>query len=79
MRAYERDFLRLGRTDSGRSRLGALPAIRPRIRRSSRMSPVEYKPERPRNWIRDILVGVAASLGSDLVRALVQAAVHLLG
>ncbi|WP_237557619.1 MULTISPECIES: DUF6408 family protein [Streptomyces] len=43
------------------------------------MSPVEYKPERPRNWIRDILVGVAASLGSDLVRALVQAAVHLLG
>ncbi|MEU0602669.1 DUF6408 family protein [Streptomyces sp. NPDC006393] len=43
------------------------------------MSPVEYKPERPRTLVRDILVGVAASLGSDLVRALVQAAVHLLG
>ncbi|MFG2270667.1 DUF6408 family protein [Streptomyces chartreusis] len=43
------------------------------------MSHIEYKPERPHTWVRDIFVGVAASLGSDLVRALVQAAVHLLG
>lgn len=32
------------------------------------MSLIEYKPERPRTWVRDVLVGVAASLGSDLVR-----------
>ncbi|MFH9007224.1 DUF6408 family protein [Streptomyces afghaniensis] len=42
------------------------------------MGPVEYTPER-RTWLRDILIGVAAGLGSDLVRSIVQAAVHLLG
>ncbi|GAA2641763.1 DUF6408 family protein [Streptomyces vastus] len=42
------------------------------------MSPVEYMPER-RTWVRDMFVGVAASLGSDLVRTIVQATAHLLG
>ncbi|MFF0734768.1 DUF6408 family protein [Streptomyces chartreusis] len=42
------------------------------------MSPVEYTPER-RTWVRDIIVGVAAGLGSDLVRTIVQATAHYLG
>jgi hypothetical protein len=42
------------------------------------MSSVEYTPER-RTWVRDILIGVVAGLGSDLVRVIVKASVHLLG
>lgn len=40
----------------------------------------KYTPAR-HTWVRDILIliGVAASFGSDLVRNAVQAAAHLLG
>ncbi|MFE3942956.1 DUF6408 family protein [Streptomyces sp. NPDC059118] len=38
----------------------------------------KYTPAR-RIWVRDVLIGVAASLGSDLVRNAVQAVAHLLG
>lgn len=42
------------------------------------MVPVEYTSAR-RTWFRDILVGVAAGLGADLVRMAVQSVAHLLG
>ncbi|WP_237773407.1 MULTISPECIES: DUF6408 family protein [Streptomyces] len=42
------------------------------------MAAVEYTPKR-RTWIRDVLIGIAASLGSNLVWALAQAAVNRLG
>ncbi|MCX5108403.1 hypothetical protein OOK13_07650 [Streptomyces sp. NBC_00378] len=38
----------------------------------------KYTPAR-HTWVRDILIGVAASFGSDLVWNAVQAAAHLLG
>ncbi|MFG2519100.1 DUF6408 family protein [Streptomyces sp. NPDC048527] len=42
------------------------------------MASVEYTPKR-RTWVRDILVGVAAGLGTDLVRTFMETAAHLLG
>ncbi|MFF8615168.1 DUF6408 family protein [Streptomyces sp. NPDC015350] len=42
------------------------------------MATVEYTPKR-RTWFRDVLVGIAASLGSNLMWALAQAMVHRLG
>ncbi|MGD3107854.1 DUF6408 family protein [Streptomyces sp. NBC_01187] len=42
------------------------------------MATVEYMPKR-RTWVRDVLVGIAASLGSNLMWALAQAMVHRLG
>ncbi|MBP2049228.1 hypothetical protein J2Z21_002159 [Streptomyces griseochromogenes] len=42
------------------------------------MVAVEYMPKR-RTWVRDVLVGIAASLGSNLTWALAQVVVHRLG
>ncbi|WP_431042438.1 DUF6408 family protein [Streptomyces sp. P1-3] len=42
------------------------------------MAAVEYTPKH-RVWVRDVLVGIAASLGSNLMWALAQAVVHRLG
>ncbi|WP_369333349.1 DUF6408 family protein [Streptomyces zhaozhouensis] len=42
------------------------------------MVAVEYTPKRP-NWFRDVLIGITASLGSNLTWALVQFVVHRLG
>ncbi|MFJ5738419.1 DUF6408 family protein [Streptomyces microflavus] len=39
---------------------------------------VEYRPKR-RTWVRDVLVGIVASLGSNLAWALAQVVVHRLG
>ncbi|MGD6746134.1 DUF6408 family protein [Streptomyces sp. BH106] len=41
------------------------------------MVPVEYMPKR-RTWIRDITVGIAVGLGVDLVKVVVESAVHLI-
>ncbi|MEU2730317.1 DUF6408 family protein [Streptomyces griseoviridis] len=41
------------------------------------MEPVEYKPAR-RSWIREILVGAAAGVVSNLVLEALAAAAHLL-
>lgn len=42
------------------------------------MAAVEYTPKR-RIWVRDVLVGIAASFGSNMVWMLAQAVVHRLG
>ncbi|MFC8511394.1 DUF6408 family protein [Streptomyces sp. NPDC057411] len=42
------------------------------------MAAVEHLPK-PRTWVRDVLVGVTAGFGSNLMWALVQAVVHRLG
>ncbi|WP_240434679.1 DUF6408 family protein [Streptomyces sp. YIM 130001] len=42
------------------------------------MVAVEYMPKR-RTWVRDVLVGIAASLGSNLTWALAQFVMHCLG
>ncbi|WP_234392085.1 DUF6408 family protein [Streptomyces sp. WM6378] len=42
------------------------------------MASVEYTCKH-RTWVRDVLVGIAASLGSDLMYVLAQAVVHRLG
>lgn len=42
------------------------------------MAAVEYTPK-PRTWVRDVLVGITASLGSNLMWALAQAVMHHLG
>ncbi|MEU3735664.1 MULTISPECIES: DUF6408 family protein [unclassified Streptomyces] len=42
------------------------------------MASVEYTPKR-RTWLRDVLIGVAAGLGADLVRTCVENAARLLG
>ncbi|MFF0741353.1 DUF6408 family protein [Streptomyces sp. NPDC004111] len=42
------------------------------------MTAVEYTPKR-RTWVRDVLVGVAAGFGSNLMWALAQVVVHCLG
>jgi hypothetical protein len=42
------------------------------------MASVEYTPKR-RTWVRDILIGVAAGLGTDLVRMCMENAARLLG
>ncbi|GHE77334.1 hypothetical protein GCM10018785_51990 [Streptomyces longispororuber] len=42
------------------------------------MAVVEYTPKR-RMWVREVLVGITAGFGSNLVWALVQAVVHRLG
>ncbi|WP_241265945.1 DUF6408 family protein [Streptomyces boncukensis] len=42
------------------------------------MAIVEYTSTR-RTWSRDVLVGIMASLGSNLMWDLAQAAVHRLG
>ncbi|MGW4381120.1 DUF6408 family protein [Kitasatospora sp. NPDC004531] len=42
------------------------------------MAIVEYM-HKHRSWIRDVLVGIAASIGSNLLWALVLIAVHRLG
>lgn len=42
------------------------------------MASAEYMPK-PRTWVRDVLVGIMASLGSNLMWALAQAIVHRLG
>ncbi|MEU3375159.1 DUF6408 family protein [Streptomyces sp. NPDC006660] len=42
------------------------------------MAAVEHTPKR-RIWVRDVLVGIAVSLGSNLICALTQAVVHRLG
>ncbi|GAA2361039.1 hypothetical protein GCM10010417_19930 [Streptomyces carpaticus] len=42
------------------------------------MATNEYTPK-PRIWFRDVLVGITAGLGSNLMWALAQAVVHRLG
>ncbi|MFJ3708762.1 MULTISPECIES: DUF6408 family protein [unclassified Streptomyces] len=42
------------------------------------MAAVEYTPTH-RIWVRDVLVSIVASLGSNLIWALAQAVVHRLG
>ncbi|MFD3974153.1 DUF6408 family protein [Streptomyces cyaneofuscatus] len=42
------------------------------------MTHSKHTPAR-RQWVRDLLMGVAVSFGSDLVWTAVQAAAHLLG
>ncbi|WP_289735814.1 DUF6408 family protein [Streptomyces macrolidinus] len=42
------------------------------------MAAVEYA-RTHRVWVRDVLVGIMASLGSNLMWALAQAVVHRLG
>lgn len=42
------------------------------------MAAVEHTPKR-RIWVREVLVGIMASLGSNLMWELAQAAVHRLG
>ncbi|MFI0237270.1 DUF6408 family protein [Streptomyces sp. NPDC016845] len=42
------------------------------------MVAIEYMPKH-RTWVRDVLVGIAASLGSNLTWALAQVVVHRLG
>ncbi|MGW0736221.1 DUF6408 family protein [Streptomyces sp. NPDC002851] len=42
------------------------------------MAAVEYTPKN-RIWVRDVLVGITAGLGSNLMWVLVQAVVHRLG
>ncbi|WP_344527405.1 DUF6408 family protein [Streptomyces albiaxialis] len=42
------------------------------------MTAVEYTPKH-RSWVRDVLVGLTASLGSNLMWELAQAVVHRLG
>ena len=42
------------------------------------MAAVEYTPKR-RSWVRDVLVGISASLGSNLLWELALAVVHRLG
>ncbi|MFF1481831.1 DUF6408 family protein [Streptomyces sp. NPDC058301] len=42
------------------------------------MAAVEYTPRR-RMWVRDVLVGVMAGFGSNLMWTLAQAVVHRLG
>lgn len=42
------------------------------------MAAVEYTPQR-RTWVRDVLVGITASLGSNLMWELAQIVVHRLG
>lgn len=42
------------------------------------MATVEYAPK-PRTWVRDVLVGITVSLGSNLMWALAQIVVHRLG
>ncbi|WP_331478598.1 DUF6408 family protein [Streptomyces rubrogriseus] len=64
--------------------LGALPAgaIRRRHRSNRRgripVVAVEYTPKR-RTWVRDVLVGIVASIGSNLAWTLAQFVVHRLG
>ncbi|MFE2881367.1 DUF6408 family protein [Streptomyces graminifolii] len=41
------------------------------------MNPLEYKPAR-RPWVREVLVGAAAGVVSNLVLATLAAAAHLL-
>ncbi len=63
---------------------GALPAgaIRRRHQSNRRgripVVAVEYMPK-PRTWVRDVLVGIVASLSSNLAWALAQFVVHRLG
>ncbi|GAA4783580.1 hypothetical protein GCM10023220_03330 [Streptomyces ziwulingensis] len=42
------------------------------------MAAVEYTPKR-HTWVRDVLVGITAGLGSNLMWALAQLMVHRLG
>ncbi|WP_280524905.1 DUF6408 family protein [Streptomyces rubrogriseus] len=42
------------------------------------MVAVEYTPKR-RTWVRDVLVGIVASIGSNLAWTLAQFVVHRLG
>ncbi|MGV9338563.1 DUF6408 family protein [Streptomyces sp. NPDC003688] len=42
------------------------------------MAAVEYTPKH-RTWLRDVLVGVTAGFGSNLMWLLVQIVVHRLG
>ncbi|WP_254801988.1 DUF6408 family protein [Kitasatospora sp. SUK 42] len=42
------------------------------------MAAVEYRPKN-HVWVRDVLVGIAASLGSNLLWLLAQVVVHRLG
>lgn len=42
------------------------------------MAAVEYMPKR-RTWVRDVVIGIMASLGSNLAWALAQVVVHRLG
>ncbi|WP_279616357.1 DUF6408 family protein [Streptomyces atriruber] len=42
------------------------------------MVAVEYMRKR-RTWVRDVLIGIVASLGSNLAWALAQFVVHRLG
>ncbi|MFJ5608263.1 DUF6408 family protein [Streptomyces sp. NPDC093221] len=42
------------------------------------MAVVERKPKH-RIWVREVLMGIAVSVGSNLLWMLVQAAVHRLG
>lgn len=58
--------------------VGSLPFHSPPEGDALRMTLPKYTPAR-RTWVRDILIGVAAGLGSDLVWNAVQAAAHLLG
>ena len=51
--------------------------FRTHVEEWSRMNPVEYKPAR-RPWIREIMVGAAAGVISNLVLAMLAAAARLL-
>jgi hypothetical protein len=42
------------------------------------VSTVEYTPKH-RTWVRDVLIGITTSLGSNLAWALAQVVVHRLG
>ncbi|GAA0499081.1 hypothetical protein GCM10010361_75790 [Streptomyces olivaceiscleroticus] len=42
------------------------------------MAAVEYAPKH-RSWVRDVLVGITAGFGSNLMWVLAQAMVHRLG
>ncbi|WP_233289008.1 DUF6408 family protein [Kitasatospora sp. MBT63] len=42
------------------------------------MATVKYTPKQ-RTWVRDVLVGITTSLGSNLLWMLAQAVVHRLG
>lgn len=64
-------------SEVGGSRREQSPLFVP-IEGKVRMVSMEYTPKRPA-WVRDIVIGVTAGLGTNLVWALVKAAARLLG
>ena len=55
----------------------AVPPFRARVRGVVLLNPVEYKPAR-RVWIREVLIGAAAGIVSNLVLEALAAAARLL-